>query len=467
MSDVSRINELADQMVSLRSDIEELAAIEEPTQEQSERFDTLANDYEGVEAEYNRLSERAKRADRARAILEAEKPEKVERGFHAPNVVTKKDPFENPEGIRAGHFDPNDLIGRAREVIDTDRIMPSDASREQAYRMAETPGVARHMLLTGSPAYRSAFQKWMRNPQYGHQMWSPAEQEAMRAAMSNTVGNGGYLIPQQLDPTIILTSDGSTNPFRQISRVEQGFSNQWEGVTSAGVTAEWLAEATEAADASPTVAAPTIAAHKAAAYVFGSFEVFGDTNIETQLPGLLVDAKDQLEADAFAIGSGSGAPKGVVTAVTAVTASRVAPTTGGTFGASSEVYKVINAVPPRHRSRASWIANYATYNVIRQFDTGGGGGFWANLGPDTPDQLIGRPVYESSKMVSAITTGSNILLAGNFNDYLIYDRVGMTLAYEPLVKGDNGRPTGQSGYLAYWRVGGDVTNANAFRVLKL
>jgi predicted phage gp36 major capsid-like protein len=46
-------------------------------------------------------------------------------------------------------------------------------------------------------------------------------------------------------------------------------------------------------------------------------------------------------------------------------------------------------------------------------------------------------------------------------------RIGMSLVHEPVVKGANERPTGQGGFLAFWRVGADVTNANAFRVLQL
>lgn len=36
----------------------------------------------------------------------------------------------------------------------------------------------------------------------------------------------------------MLTSNGSTNPLRQISRVVQTTTDSWNGVTSAGVTAE-------------------------------------------------------------------------------------------------------------------------------------------------------------------------------------------------------------------------------------
>jgi HK97 family phage major capsid protein len=191
-------------------------------------------------------------------------------------------------------------------------------------------------VAASNPAYERAFLKWVRDPEFGHRLWDEDELRAyqavtsMRAAMSTTGANGGFLIPQQLDPTIVLTNDGTANPFRQIARVEQGFSTQWEGVSSSGVTAEWAAEAAEASDNTPAFTAPTVVAHRAQAYLFGSYEVLQDTNFEQQLPRLIGDAKDRLESAAFAVGSGSTAPFGVVTATTAITASRVTPTTGGT-----------------------------------------------------------------------------------------------------------------------------------------
>jgi len=467
MSDVNpHIDELASRMEALRSEIEELAAIEEPTVEQSERFDRAADEFESVRVEHEQMAERAVRAERARTIM-ATKPQQVERGFSAPQVSVRTDPYENPEAIRSGVVDYANLSGRARQAVDSDRIL-TDEQKDAAWRRAENPLVARHMLLTGSPSYRSAFAKWIRNPQAA--MLTNEEGEAVRAAMSTTAGNGGYMIPQQLDPTIILTNDGTANPFRAVARVEQGTSNQWEGVASSGVSAGWASEAAEATDNSPTVTAPTVVAHRAQAYLFGSYEVLQDTNFEQQLPRLLGDAKDRLESAAFAVGSGSTAPFGVVTATTAVTTSRVTPTTGGTFTTASvaDVYKVIQAIPPRHRSKSTWVANFAILNTIRQMSASGqGSSFWANLGANMPEQLLGRPVYEASEMVSAITTGSNILLAGDFSEFLIYDRIGMQLVYDPLVLGSNRIPTGQGGFYAFWRTGANALNPNAFRVLKL
>ena len=70
-------------------------------------------------------------------------------------------------------------------------------------------------------------------------------------------------------------------------------------------------------------------------------------------------------------------------------------------------------------------------------------------------------------MASVLTTGSKILLFGDWSEYVIVDRVGVSVMYEPLVKGaTNQRPTGQAGWFAYWRVGADLPVGNvAMKVL--
>jgi hypothetical protein len=47
--------------------------------------------------------------------------------------------------------------------------------------------------------------------------------------MSLTGGNGGYLVPFTLDPTIVLNNAGAANPFRQISRIATTATNSWNG----------------------------------------------------------------------------------------------------------------------------------------------------------------------------------------------------------------------------------------------
>jgi HK97 family phage major capsid protein len=271
------------------------------------------------------------------------------------------------------------------------------------------------------------------------------------------------MLPFVLDPTIVLTNNASANPWRRIANNKQTTSNTWNGVTSAGVSAAWLAEGIEVTDNTPTVGNIQITPQKASAWVFGSYEVLADTDFAQQLPVLLADAKDRLEEAAFATGTGTGQPKGVITGATT--------TVSGTGGAGTytigDIYATQQALPPRFRNspNAAWVGNVAIINKTRQFDTAGGASFWTNLGKGQPETLLGAPIYESSTMVGTITTGSKELVFGDFSQFYVVDRVGVSLMYEPMVKGATFRPTGQAGWFMFWRVGSDVATPAAFRVL--
>jgi HK97 family phage major capsid protein len=281
------------------------------------------------------------------------------------------------------------------------------------------------------------------------------------------------MVPPMLDPSIILTNAGISNPFRSTSTIKTITTQTWKGVTSAGVTAEWTAEAAEAADASPTVAQPAITPVRADAYVQASFEMVEDTTIAGELAMLFADARDRLEGTAFAVGTGSTQPFGIVTELQLVTASRVSVQTNGSYGAI-DVYAVDNALPQRWRANGTWLANKSVYNLTRQFASGSGPqhAFWTDFGGGRPPTLIGYDANESSAMFnaplsSATASNDDILVLGDFRQYYIVDRVGMQVAYNPLVLGSNRRPSGEVGWFAFWRVGARTVNADAFRLLRV
>jgi HK97 family phage major capsid protein len=376
--------------------------------------------------------------------------------------VSNTDPFKNIDAIRAGRLvlPRTELRGRALDAIEraNKRGDLQHDWAENATALCDRDrmgGVARHVLVTGSDEYREAFDEYLANP----------EGNAQRTALSLTQANGGYLLPFVLDPTIVLTNAASANPFRRISNVKTTTSNTWNGVTSAGVTAAWLAEGVAAADASPTVGNIVITPLKAAAWIFGSFEVLADTDFGAQLPGLLQDAKDRLEEAAFSVGTGTLQPKGVVTAATTT----VATVTTGAY-VVADVYALHAALPPRFRNspNAAFVANVSQINRTRQLDTAGGASFWTNLGKDSPEQLLGKGIYESSSMASVLTTTTKIMVFGDFSQYYIVDRVGVSVLYEPMVTGTGASanvPTGQSGWFMFWRVNADAAVPGAFRAL--
>ena len=118
-----------------------------------------------------------------------------------------------------------------------------------------------------------------------------------------------------------------------------------------------------------------------------------DTDFGQQLPRLLADAKDRLEEAAFATGTGTAQPTGVMVGATTT----VAPVTTGAY-VLADVYAIHAALPPRFRNspNCAWVANVAQINRTRALDTAGGSSFWTNLGKDSPEQLMGKPIYESS-----------------------------------------------------------------------
>lgn len=154
----------------------------------------------------------------------------------------------------------------------------------------------------------------------------------------------------------------------------------------------------------------------------------------------------------------------------AANAGSVVNTAGVGAFAVGDVYGLFDSVNPRWQQNASWLSHWHIQSLIRQFASGTGqqsGSFWATLGMNTPDMLLGAPIRKVSAMSNAVATANKILLVGDFSQYLILDRIGMTVQFEPLVKGSNGRPNGQVGWFAHWRVGGGVLVPDAFRLLKV
>ena len=61
---------------------------------------------------------------------------------------------------------------------------------------------------------------------------------------------------------------------------------------------------------------------------------------------------------------------------------------------------------------------------------------------------------------------NNVLIFGDFSNYVIADRVGMTVETIPhLFATANNRPTGQRGFYAFYRLGADSVNDGAFSML--
>ncbi|HEV8652565.1 MAG TPA: hypothetical protein VG276_25070, partial [Actinomycetes bacterium] len=107
--------------------------------------------------------------------------------------------------------------------------------------------LARRILATGSPEY----ERW-----FWAQLTGRSDVPRPQAAL--TLSGTGVAVPFELDPTVIITSDGATNPLRQMARVETIVGKSWRGVTSAGITVGRLGEALPSTDNAPALAQPEV-----------------------------------------------------------------------------------------------------------------------------------------------------------------------------------------------------------------
>jgi hypothetical protein len=267
----------------------------------------------------------------------------------------------------------------------------------------------------------------------------------MRAALSLTDANGGYLVPFTLDPTVILTNAGIAGPLRSISTVKTIATDTWNGVTSAGVSAAWTAEGTETADAPRRSGSRSSPPRRPTPGCSARTRSWPTPASPAELARLLADAKDRLEEAAFADGQHRrhhparcrrrGRRGDRVDRHAAAT---------NAF-AVGDIYNTSDALRPRDASQASWIGNKKIFSAdpaVRH---------------RRRRQLLGQPrhghpepaarpaQYEASTMTGVVSTGANILLAGNFAEYYIVDRVGMSRDVRPDGQVHRQRPAHRTG----------------------
>lgn len=369
------------------------------------------------------------------------------------------------------------IRSEALRLVDSARHAP-DAVRQAWARAVdltvepeERTRMARYIAAAGAADYERAFAKLLRDPVNGHREFTDEELRAFQRvtaearAMNLTDAQGGYLVPATVDFAVMLTNGGAVNPVRALARKVTTTGDTWAGITSAGVTASWDAEAAEVSDDSPALASPVIPVHRGSAYVQASLEVTEDAGLAGQLAPLFVDAKDRLEATSFTLGTGSGQPKGVVTAVASTPGSLVPSSATALPLTVADVTGVQNALPPRWRPRAQWMANLSVLNGARQTPLYANGP--ALLGTD--GRMLGWAVNENSEMDGTVTTtaADYLLIGGDFSQYVVVDRIGLTVQFVPAVFGANRRPTGEVGWFARWRTGADLVVPDAFRLLNL
>lgn len=471
------------------------AQIQADLTETARKFDRLAEEALGAEGEaLARLKVGMHRAEEDREHFTAELAD-FNRARIGDFVATGQQPTDSPWSYAAeGPFTPAErrpspaatgptgqLRSQASRTIDSlhraGSLPDHGAERATGLLSTGTPYerdlAARWAIATGDPAYLTAFQKLIGDPQRGHLLFDKRELEAyravydLRAAGLTIAGTGQYMIPLTLDPSVILTSAGADgNPMRRICRVVQTVTNTWQGVTSAGVTAEWVnTEATQVAEATPTLAPLSIPVVLGDAYLHASFQSVMDVvDFQGEMSRVLLDAADTLAATAYTVGAGTTEPTGLVTALVATHIDGK----GSEALAGTDPFDLQAALVARFQPGAVFMAHQAIINGYSIMETTNGGRLFPEIGSG---RLLNRDLIENSAMDGVIdpaATESNYVLAYfQPQQFIIADRIGSTLEVIQNVVGADHRPTAERGFLLWFRTGSNLSTAAAGQLLKI
>lgn len=355
----------------------------------------------------------------------------------------------------------SDLIARQAE----ERGIGADHARGLLKRHRNDIDWVRNLAARSTDVYESAFAKCVTGRE-----WSlTAEERAAVAVGTNT--QGGFLVPTHLDPTVILTNNGSSNAIRQIARVVTLTNqNTWHGVTSAGSTFSWDAELAEVSDDSPTYGGPSISTYMGRGFVQASFEAFDDiANLASDVLAIFADGRDRLEGAAHCTGTGSAEPWGIFAALDANTNVEVTSTTAATIGLV-DLQGLKRSVPVRWRAKGTWVMAPVYNDAIKALGTAMSASYSTDITEAPTQRLLGSPVVESDDAPTTQTTTvrDNEVVFGDFSNYVIVDKPGSTsVEFIPnLFNTGNNLPDGRRGWFMRFRSGADSVNDLAFRLLQ-
>ena len=315
---------------------------------------------------------------------------------------------------------------------------------------------------------KAAFSMLMRKGE-GH-----VEQKAL-STLSNP--DGGYFVPRDTSGRIIQKIQ-DFSPMRRYASVQMISGDSLEGlIDNQNVSGGWVGEtASRPATNTPQVGMWKIPVHEIYCNPQATQKMLDDAEInpESWLINKVTQYFARTEADAFINGNGVGRPTGLLSKTLATTSDasrawgtvqKVKSGASGAFVASPNggdcLLDLITALHPNYWAGAIFAMNRYTFGEVRKLKDSDGKYIWNPDFASAPMGTIqGMAVDASFDHLPSIGAGSKSIIFGNLAQaYQIVDRKGMTILRDPY----SNKPF--VGFYTTMRVGGDVINTEAYKVL--
>ncbi len=311
--------------------------------------------------------------------------------------------------------------------------------------------------------YSKAFRNYLRKG-----MDAGLEGLSTKALSVGSDPDGGYLVTPQMSQNIV-KAVFETSPMRQVASVETISSDALELIDDHDqASAGWTSETGSISETStPIIAKRNIPTHELYAQPKATQKLVDDAaiDIEAWLSSKIADIFARKENTAFISGNGVGQPRGILTYTSGTAWNQIEQINSGTSAqvTADGLIKVFYALKDAYTKNASFMMNRATVQAVRLLKEATTNQYlWQpGLAAGAPDTLMGVPVLMASDMPIAAANSLSVAVGDFKAGYQIVDRRGVNILRDPFTE----KPFVK--FYATKRVGGDVINSEAIKLLKL
>ena len=324
--------------------------------------------------------------------------------------------------------------------------------------------------VEGAP-HQKAFEAYLRCGDDDALRGIELEGKAMSTAVA---GDGGYLVDPRTSDTVqsALKGAGSVRSIATVVNVEASAYDVLIDHSDAG--AGWASETSASAETgTPQVDRISIPLHELSALPKISQRLLDDSafDVEGWLAEKIADKFARAEGAAFVSGDGVEKPKGFLTYDSVEVGTEVwgelGHITTGAAGAfntvdpGDSIIDLVYALPARYRANASFVMNSKTAGLVRKMKDGDGRFLWSDgFAAGEPSLLLGYKVLISEDMPD-ISNWAPAIAFGDFAaGYTVAERPDLRIMRDPFSAKPNVL------FYATKRVGGDVTDFSAIKLLK-
>lgn len=351
------------------------------------------------------------------------------------------------------------------------RFAEADRRMEQIDR--KSAGAARPALARAADAeapHRKALAAYLRH----------GDEDGLRAVgverkgLTSVNAEGGWLVDPQTSGRIqsALTGAGSLRAIAQVVQVE---ANAFDVLVDHGDMGHgWTSETGPVTETTaPQIERVSIPLHELSAMPKASQRLLDDAafDIEGWLADRIADKFARAESAAFVSGTGPDKPRGILTYPQEPAGSEawgelgyVATGVDGEFSGlnpADAIVDLVYALGARYRARASFVMNSKTAGAVRKMKDADGRFLWSDgLAAGEPARLMGYPVLIAEDMPDIAPDACAVAFGDFAAGYTIAERPDLRVLRDPF----SAKP--HVLFYATKRVGGDVTDFSAIKLLK-